>query len=152
MAKQFFRVFHAGAGDDIAAIEMDDSLLDPAAGILHHESMTLRGLKNGGMFTLLPIDDFKVATLKRVRDVYKTVTEKPARHFSTTFTRMDELIEAVGLLFGTVEFYVVDNKDDLQAILNPPKDWEPKKVKYTVLSSLLGEAEAETESTSADDE
>lgn len=124
-------------GDHIAVIEMDESLLDPAVGILDHASGTLSPLKNGGRYTLMPIDDHRLATLNRVKDVYTNITTTPAKLFSTSVSRMDDLLMAVGLLFSEVTYTVVENKEDMQNILKPPKDYEPKKVTYNVVSDLL---------------
>lgn len=147
MSKHRFRVYNAQAGDHVAVIEMDDSLLAPEAGILDHKSGTLRPLRNGGMYTLLPIDDHKVATLKRVKEVYENITTKPAKHFSTHISRMDDMLGAVGLLFGEVEYTVVENKQDMENILNPPRDpdFEHKKVKYNVLQDIMNAIGAESE-------
>lgn len=140
--KHRFRVFNTHSGDHIAVIEMDEDLLAPEAGILDHKSQTLRPIKNGGVYTLLPIDDHKIATLKRVKEVYENITNKPAKMFSTHISRMDSLIEAVGWLFGEVEYIVVESKADMENVINPPKDpdFEPKKVKYTVLGDMLKDA------------
>lgn len=140
--KSRFRVFHTVHGDHIAVIEMDEDLLAPEAGVLNHTTGTLRPLEGGGVYTLIPVDDHTVATLNRLKTVYETITTKGASFFSTQIQRMDELMSTVGLLFGEVEYTVVENKQDLQNILKPPKDYEPKKVKYTVLGDLLKNAEA----------
>lgn len=143
--KSRFRVFNINAGDHVSVVEMDetvfksfleDKTLDP-------NTMTLRGLKNGGAYTLLPVDDHTISTLLRVEEVYKTVTEKPARLFSTSVSRMDSLIDAIGMLFGKVSYTLIENKDDLQKVLTPHKDHEPKVVEYTVLGDLLAKAKAE---------
>ncbi len=144
MAKERFRVFNVAMGDHVAVVEMEESVfksfLDEK--VLDPNSMTLRGLKHGGQYTLVPVDDHTVATLMRVEEVYKTCTEKPARLFSTTIGRMDSLIEAVGLLFGKVEYTLIENKDDLQYVLAPHKDHDPKIVEYTVLGDMLEKAKA----------
>lgn len=141
--KQLFRVYNTAMGDHVAVIEMDEALLAPDVGILDHDTMTLRGIKNGGMYTLLPVEHHTVATLKRVKQVYLDTTEKPAKYLSTHHARMDALLDAVGLMFGEIEYTLVESKEDLSSIINPHKDWEPKKVKYTVLGDLLASAEAE---------
>lgn len=147
MSKSRFRLFNITMGDHIAVVEMTEDvfkgLLDCKT--LDPDRMTLRGIKNGGQFTLLPIEDHTVSILERVRDVYKTVTEKPAKLFSTTLNRMDDLIQVVGLMFGEVEYISVENGDDLDKIINPPRggDYEPKKVKYTVLGDLLAKAKTD---------
>jgi hypothetical protein len=144
MAKERFRVFNVAMGDHVAVVEMEESvfksLLDDK--VLDPNQMTLRGLKHGGQYTLIPVDDHTVATLLRVEEAYKTCTEKPARMFSTTIGRMDNLIEAVGLLFGKVKYTLIENKDDLQMVLTPHKDHEPKIVEYTVLGDMLEKAKA----------
>jgi hypothetical protein len=141
MAKQRFRVFNITHGDHIAVVEMEEELLEKFVEekILHPDTGTLRGIKNGGVYTLLPIDDHTVATLRRVRDVYKAITEKAAKLFSTACSRQDELILAVGLLFGDIEYKLVENVEDMANIINPPKDpdFEYKKVKYTILGDML---------------
>jgi hypothetical protein len=149
--KSRFRVYHTLHGDHVAVIEMDEDLLDPAAGIVDPDSLTLRGIKNGGVYTLLPLDDHTVTTLLRLQEIYKNITTTPAKLFGTAINRMDELILAVGLLFGEVEYVLVETKDDLDKIINPPKgDYTPKKVKYTVLGDLLKDATAKAGLTNLD--
>ncbi len=144
--KQHFRLFNTMMGDHVATLEMSEELLTPEADILHYESMTLRGIKGGGVYTLIPIDDHTVLTLKKVHSVYKEVTETPAKHFSTHLGRIDHLIEAVGLLFGSVEYTLVESKSDLEKIINPnmDRDWEAKKVKYNILDAMMTEALAKS--------
>jgi hypothetical protein len=142
--RQRFRVYNTVSHDHIAVIEMEEQLLQKFVDdkILHAATLTFRGIKNGGIYTLLPVDDHTVTTLLRVQEVYQNVTEKPAKMFSTHFSRIDNLIEAVGWLFGEVDYTVVENADDLDKIINPPQDpnYQPKKVKYTVLGDLLKNA------------
>ncbi len=139
--KQRFRVYNIHAGDHIAVIECPEELLAPEAEILDHGTMTLRGIKNGGVFTLLPVDDHTVATLNRIKEVYENITTKPASLLSTHIHRYDNLVEIVGLLFGKVSYMIVESKSDLEKIINPPKDYEPRMVEYTVLGDLLKDAE-----------
>lgn len=136
MGQKFrFRVYNTTAGDHIAVIEMDEELLAPEANILDHDTTTLKPIKNGGVYTLLPIDDHKVATFRRLKEVYDNTVNKPAKSFTTQIGRIDQLIEAVGWLFGEVEYISVENRQDMENVINPPKDpnFEHKKVKYSVL-------------------
>lgn len=143
--KQCFQVFHLSSGEATAVIEMDEDLLAPDAGILDLNTKTLRSFKNGAQYTLIPVDGPVVSTLRRVRDVYKAVTDTPAKLFSTSVSRMDELILAVGLMFGEIKIKVVENRDDMDKIINPPRgtDYEPKIKVYKVLGELLADAEGE---------
>lgn len=145
MAKKVFRVFNTVMGDSIATIEMEEDLLKEEAGILDHKTMTLRSIKNGGQYTLEPVHHPKVAVLRRVKQAYQNCTEKPAKHLTTHFQRMDELLGIVGLMFGEgVKLIMVEGKDDLDKIINPPKgDYEPKVRHVSVLGDLLKEAEEE---------
>lgn len=136
-----FRVFHIHHNDHIAVVQLDQDLLAPEVGILDHESGTLRPLKGGSVFTLIPVDDHAVSTLQRVKAVYENITTKPAAYFSTNLQRMDELLDAVRLMFGEVAYTLVESKEDMQNLLTPPKDYEPKKVKFTVLGDMLKNAE-----------
>ncbi len=142
-----FQLFNISCGESLDLIEMDEDLLAPEVGILDHNTGTLRSIKGGGNYTLVPVDDHTVVTLKRVREIYEIVTKKPAALFSTSIARMDELIGAVGLLFGEISYMVVENKEDLAKLINPPSgDYEPKKKTYTILSSLIDKAELMSES------
>lgn len=138
--KAHFQVFNFNGGAPVEVIEMDDALLAPEAGIVDPATMTLRPIKNGGMFSLIPVDDHTVATLLRVREEYKLVTETPAKRFTTHLSRIDSLIETIGLLFGEIEYVLVENKDDIDKIINPKHDHEHKKVKYSILGDLLKNA------------
>lgn len=154
MAKQRFRLFNTMHGDHVAVLEMPEELLAPEAGILHHETMTLRGVKNGGIYTLIPVDDHTVMTLERIKVVYKTITEKPGRNFSTHIGRMDELVEIVGLLFGEISYTAVDSREELEKVINPnlDRDFEPRKVSYTILGDMLKNAKEAAGDTTPDEE
>lgn len=145
MAKKVFQVYNVTAGDSIATIEMDDELLQQDGLIVDHKTMTLRPIKNGGHYTLEPVDHPKVRVLKRVKECYENCTDKPAKYLTTHFQRMDEMLGVVGLLFNEVTLTVVESRDDLDKIINPPRgdDYEPKTRKLTILGDLLAEAEAE---------
>jgi hypothetical protein len=124
---------------------MDEELLKPEAGIVDPETMTLRPLKRGGTYTLLPQEnDYKVVVLKRVREAYVRTTQEGCNLCSQWFHRMDELMVRVNAMFKSIEFYLVENADDMQKLIMPPSDpeWEAKKVEHNVLEDLLGEAEA----------
>jgi broad-specificity NMP kinase len=58
---------------------------------------------------------------------------------------MDALFEAVGVLFDQVEYVLVESKEDMQNLIDPPDDenYEPKKVKHNILGDLLDEITAE---------
>ena len=142
MAKVRFRVFNVHGGDHIAVVEMDETVFQSLLNdnVLDNNSLTLRGLRQGGQYTLLPVEDHTVATLQRVREVYEACTKKPAAMFSTTISRIDSLIEAVGFLFGKVEYTLIENREDLQMVLTPHSDHEPKTVAYTILGDMLEKA------------
>ncbi len=154
MAFKRFLVRHAHGHESIAQIMMDEELLKPEAGILDPNTLTLRGLKNGGMYTIEPLDDPRVSTMRAVRRAYLGLTEKPFYHFSTSMGRIDALIDTVGLLFNEIEFTKVECKDDIDKIINPSKDpdFQHKTIKIAILGDILAEIIAEGAVSDADGE
>lgn len=134
-----FSLFHTTYGETIAKIEMNDDLLNPEAGIVDPETLTLRSIKGGGMYTLIPIEDHTVTTLRRVYEAYRSIKEKPCQLFSVMIGRTDNLIDAVALLFGEIEYIVVESADDIDRIINhrAGDEYEPKKVKHSILGDML---------------
>ena len=144
-----FALFNNPHGETVCMVEMDDDLLRPEAGIMHAESMTLRPLKGGGNYTLVPVeDDYKVATLKRVHEIHTRVTSTGCKLHTQWSHRMDEVLMALEMLFTPVEFYLVENAQDMQWLIKSPShndepDWEAKKVTHSVLGELFDDAIAE---------
>jgi hypothetical protein len=136
-------LFNHRSRQTVCLVELDDELLDPAKDLIDPETMTFKHIKHGSEFTLIPIDDPRVTTLRRVKEVYEHVTTKPATLFSTHIGRMDELIQAVGLLFGKIVYFQCDGKKHLEMLINPRShDSElPPKAEYTILGDLLAEVE-----------
>lgn len=134
-----FSLFNTMYGETVHQIEMDEELLRPEAGILDADSMTLRPLKNGGTFTLLPEDDRTVTVLRRVHDVYTRITSEGCPLCSTWIARMDDLLQVVKLLFNKEKYMLVENADDMQKLVDPPDDleWKPKTVEYHILGDML---------------
>lgn len=133
-----FALYNAHYGETVHTIEMDEALLDPKAGILHVESMTLRPLKSGANYTLIPMEDHTVQVLRRIRECYERVTKTGCPLYSTWINRMDEMLQVVGLMFDKVEYALVENAEDMQNLLSPPDDeWQPKKVYHNVLGDLF---------------
>lgn len=142
-----FQLFHTEYGETVHLVEMDDSLVQPEAGIVDPNTLTLRPLKGGGHWTLIPLDvDHRVAALRRLHQVYHKVTTEAMGVPSGVFARMDALFEAVGTLFDQVEYVVAESKEDVQNLIDPPDDFEPKRVKHNILGDLLDEITAEAES------
>lgn len=135
-----FSLFNTLYGETVHQIEMDEELLRPEAGILHVESMSLRPLKDGGSFTLIPEKENRtVFVLRHVHEVHTRITSEGCPLHSTWIARMDELLQVVKLLFNKDKYMLVENADDMQKLINPPDDlnWEPKTVEYNVLGDLL---------------
>ena len=133
-----FHLFNAMHGETVAKIEMDEELLREEAGIVDMETLTLRPIKNGGNYTLMPMEDHTLAILKSVEDSYNHLTKEPAAHISGYISRSDGLITAVGLLFKKMKYIIVEGPEDLDKLINPPKgEYEPKVKEYDVLGDLL---------------
>lgn len=138
MSKAPFGVFNTMSGETIAEIWMDIELVkDPE--IVNPESMTLSPIANGSKYTLLPLDDGRLTALKRLRAAYLTITEKPAHFFSTSISRVDTLIKAVGGVFDEIKYIVVNNKEDLNFVINPHADHEFETTSISVLGDLTSE-------------
>lgn len=138
MAKTRFRLYNTTHHETIALVELDDELLKPEANFIDQNTLTFKNVKHGGVYTIVPVDDPTVVTLLRLKQVYTEISTAPAGVPSAFLGRMDALYEAVGWLFGDVEYIVVENSDDIDKLINPPKgEYEPKKVKHTILGELL---------------
>jgi len=134
MAAQKFSVYNINADEEIAIIQMDDELLRPEANIINHENFSLC-VRNGSLYTLMPIEEPSVQVLKKVHDAYKNIVDKP---FSTMFNiheRIDRLIYTLKLLFDKVEFIIIEKSEDLEDLINN-NDTNLKKVTYNVLGDL----------------
>lgn len=135
-----FQLYHTQYGETVHLVEMDVDLVRPEAGIVDPETMTLRPLRGGGVWTLIPLEaDHRVTCLKRLYQVYTKVTTEPMGVPSGVFARMDALFEAVHALFSTVEYMLVENVDDIQNLLDPPDDHQPKVIKHNILGDMLDE-------------
>jgi hypothetical protein len=144
--KTQFQLFHTQYGETVHLVEMDDSLVQPEADIVDSETLTLRPLRGGGVYTLIPLEvDHRVGALRRLHQVYTKVTTEPIGVPSGMLSRMDALFEAVGVLFDQAEYVLVESKEDMQNLIDPPDDenYEPKKVKHNILGDLLDEITAE---------
>lgn len=139
MADAKFRLHHMMSQETLEQIIMDTDLLKPEAGLLDPNTLTMPSIKNGTMFTLIPFDDDPtVLALQFLRRSYINLTTKGAKSFMTHFGRVDELTEAVGLLFKEVNFVRVDNIEDMNKLINPPQgEYENKVVKVSILGDLL---------------
>lgn len=146
-----FGVVNLHNGETIAAIDMDESMIQNPE-IVNPETLTCRGLKGGASYTLMPLASPTVVTLKKVRQAYLNITEKPTRLYSDVAHRMDILIQTVGLLFDEVEFIRVETIEDLQNIITPKHDYEQKIVKHTILGTLLSDIMAEDKNAAITDE
>ena len=141
-----FHLFNTMHGETIACVEMDETLLKEEVGIVDPETLTLRPIKNGGVYTLMPMDDHTVATLRIVRESYNELVKRPAAILSGYISRMDALVTAVGLLFKEIEYIVVEGPDDLDKLINPPQEeYTPKTVKYDILGDILKDVEDDFE-------
>jgi len=146
MTTKRFQVFNTMHGQTIAVIEMDADLLRPEAKILDPESLTLRHIKNGGVYTLYPLEDHLQAILDQLRGNYERLTKNPAESLGGYIHNMDSLVESVGSLFQEIVYTVIESADDLDKIINPPKgDYEPKVKKYDVMADLLEAVKARSE-------
>lgn len=136
--RKYFGVLNTMVGEIIASVAMDVELIkDPE--IIDPETLTFQGIANGGIHTLLPLDDPRVATLRLVYQSYKDIKEKPAESVFVVMERADKLIRNVGRLFDEVEYIVIRGKSDLNAIINPAKnenhEFEIQKV--SVLTDIM---------------
>lgn len=141
----YFQVYNTMHGETVERIVMDEKLIEPEAGIVDPESLTLRNIKNGGAYTIVPMQDPRVSVLQAVKRAYHAATKEPAELFSTTVSRMDAVLATVKLLFEPVEFALVECIEDMDKIINPSRERELKKVSVCVLDKMLSELVAGSE-------
>ena len=142
-----FQLFNIQYGETVHVVEMDTDLCQIEAGIVDPETLTLLPLEGGGVWTLIPLEvDHRVAALRRLHQVYHKVTTEPIGMPSGILSRMDALFEAVGVLFNEVEYKLIENKEDLQALIDPPDDpdYTPKIIRHNILGGMLDEITAKT--------
>lgn len=138
MSMRRFRLININNQAPICDLEMDDELLKPEAGIINQDNFTLDAFRGGTMYTLIPYeDDHTTVVLNKIKTAYDNIVKKPTNLLSTTMNRIDLLIETVGLLFGEIEYYLIENADDMDALINPHKNYDHKKIKYSILESVL---------------
>jgi len=147
-----FQLYHIPTGESTAVVELDEALLgDPK--FIDPERMTFPNIPHGGQYTLIPLEDPTVVILSRVMDVHRRITTTPCQLPSQMMHRMDELVQIVGLMFGEVEAYLVENVEDIGKLTqtNIAEDHKrPPIIKRTILGNLLDEVKAklaETEGT-----
>lgn len=117
-----FHVFHQIHGQSIAAIEMDEELLRPEAGILDPETCTMRPLKNGGVYTLIPIDDEIVDAMKNLHRSYSQLQNQPSIYFRDYMGAVDCVLDSLKLLFGESKYVLVGSAKDMQKVLDSCED------------------------------
>lgn len=148
-----FAVYNTMMGETLAVVEMDENLLRPEANIVDPESLTMRPIKGGGVYTLVPVADHTVSALKRLHTVFLNIKEKTCPSMATMIGRTDNLIEAVETLFGEVEYTVIESVEDMTLLLNPGNsEHEFKKSKHTILGDMLEKVLAENNYENTNDE
>lgn len=133
-----FHVFHQIHGQTVAAIEMDEKLLMPEAGILDPETFTLRPLKNGGAYTLLPVDNEILAALADLQRNFDKLQNTPSVYFRDYIGSIDCIIESLKIFFGETKYTLVESAEDLQEIIAPKNgDKEFKEVSHSFYRELI---------------
>ena len=144
IVKQRFQLFNTQYGETIYVVEMDINLIQPEAGIVNPDTLTLSPLKNGRVWTLIPIEADRITALRRLHKIYITIITEPIGSIpSRAISRIDSLFEAVGSLFNDVEYVVVENKIDMQNLISPSSGYKPNVVKHNILGDMLDEIAAE---------
>lgn len=139
-----FQLYHIPTGENTAVVEFDEALLGNPK-FIDPDRMTFPKIPNGNQFTVIPLEDPTVAILSRVMDVHKRITTSPCHLPSMMFGRMDELVQIVGLMFGEVEAFLIEDISDIAKLTDTKRgpDYEPPRVvTRTVLGALLDEVKA----------
>jgi hypothetical protein len=139
-----FQLFHIPTGENTAIVELNETLLGNDK-FIDPERMTFPNIPNGNQYTLIPLEDPTVAVLSRVMDVHRRITTTPCHLPSMMTGRMDELVQTVGLMFGEVEAFLVEDINDIAKLIATKHDEDhkmPEVVKRTVLGNLLDEVKA----------
>jgi uncharacterized protein YydD (DUF2326 family) len=136
---QLYNVQH---NEYISRVEIDLDLLNPEAGLVNPDNMSLDSLHGGAIYTLVPLEDHTIKTLQYVKEVH-TRCRAPLDSFSAAFGRMDELMNAVDTLFGEIEYRRITDPKQLEFLIQPStknEEFEPPKVVYNILGDLLAQA------------
>ena len=132
---QYFAIFNPMVGETIAVITMDQNLLMDKR-IVDPESLTLKPIENGSMYTLLPLENPCLALLRDVRRAHRELSEKPGISFGVMLERTEGLVAAIGRMFMKKEVILVKEPLDMAAIINPKLDHEPQKVQVSIIDDL----------------
>ena len=145
--KERFILLDVRNHEPLAYLELDLGLMTKEAEILNHETMLLGGLTNGKWYTLMPMEDHRLAVLQRLQKVYSDIQKPMTGSFHQVFSRMDALKEAVGALFGDISYCQVTTKEQLQWLVRPTTDesQKPPEIKQNLLGDLLDEINADAE-------
>ncbi len=146
-----FRLFHCHNFETIAHFDCDEALVEEDGVLIDHETATCRPIRNGGVYSIEPLEDHTVAILHRLKDAYDALS-KSSKLLSHHIARHDELGEVVSLLFGKVHYYVVKGPDDLDALINPHPDKEVPKEEFNVFDQVLHALEQTYGVTSPEDD
>jgi len=132
-----FKVIDLGTKETIEQIEMDEALLDPEKGIIDPETLSVKGIKHGHRYTIVPLEDPLLVLLNQLHVTHQTITMKGMESFMTAFHRMEDLLHHVGLLFKDSEYVIIKGTDDFKLILEPQtKEFELETVTYNPISDL----------------
>lgn len=122
-------------GESVAHIELDSELLTPD--IIDMESLTLKPLKGGGAYTLVPYEIDPKDVLNKIKISYMDIQTKPCPSLYEMLNRTDNFVELVGLLFKDIEFILIDSISDLELLINQADSESTlKKVKRSVVEQL----------------
>ncbi len=140
-----FRLYNGMTGETVCLVRLDESVVaDP--NVIDPETLTLRPLPNGGIWSLVPLDEREpqinsLASMKRYLDM---LTKQPCPLFSSYIGKMDAFIQACMSLFGEYDYIeITDPARELTFLINPAKahkeGWEPTVKKRSVLVGMLEE-------------
>jgi hypothetical protein len=104
-------------GETVARIKMDEELLDPSKGVIDAETMTLRPLKSGGIYTLIPLNDPVSASLEALKEAYDKM-QTPSTSLHEMHAKIDNLCGKVGLVFDTWEFITITKPEEIESLIN----------------------------------
>jgi len=113
----YFQLVDTGTAETIAHFCMDEALLDPTQNIIDVNTGSLSPIKNGGRFTIRPLEPAKMLpVLDEIKQVFHGM-ERPT--LLGTFGAYEQLRTAVSQLFKSLKFVVINSAADMELLVNP---------------------------------
>jgi len=140
-----FRLYNGMTSETVCLVRLKESVVADQ-NIVDPDTLTLRPLTNGGIWSLVPIDEREpqINSLASVKQYLDMIVNQPCPLFSSYIGKIDAFIQACMNLFGEYDYIeITDPAKELTFLINPATaskaGWEPTVKKRSVLVGMLEE-------------